>query len=89
MGYDYCDHEREFLPFYSATMAPFNMSIPQAKANEPDAGISISTAIGWFSGKSFLMLSVGNTTSVPQDLSVVRVNTSVAFLPAGAFTVDG
>jgi len=74
---------------YCTTTEPRYMLIPHVNATLPDAGIVMSTSMGWFSGRSFRMPRVGKTTCCPHPSSVVRVKTKRTGFPAGEWTLSG
>src|ERR1700689_5033590 len=65
--------------------------MPMPHANESDRGASVgtSTLTGVLSGSFFVIFKSGNTTSVAQVASVVRVKTSCAGAPFFSETDDG
>lgn len=65
------------------------MFMPQTNATSPVfCGVN-SMSTGWFSGSGRLMFSDGNTTSVPQVLSLVRTKVIRAGTPSRSLSRAG
>src|SRR5688572_28469110 len=74
--------------YWTITLAR-SIFITQVNAMSPACPGANSITTGSWSGSDFLIVNEGNTTSVPQVLSVVRTNVSRAGTPARSVTFAG